>query len=49
MSTGIHGHGTILSGATAGVVGNIMSLSGPDQVRDSLDISTMDSLHGGLA
>ena len=42
MSDGTHGHGTSLScGGTA--VGNIISLSGPDQSRDSIDISTMDS------
>ena len=42
MSDGIHGHGAILSfDATA--VGNIISISGPNQSRDSIDISTMDS------
>ena len=42
MSTGIHGHGTTLTiGGTA--VGNIMSISGPNITRDSIDISTMDS------
>ena len=42
MSDGTHGHGTTLSiGGTA--VGNIMSISGPDQSRDPIDISTMDS------
>lgn len=42
MSTGIHGHGTTLTiGGTA--VGNIMSISGPDQSRDPIDISTMES------
>ena len=42
MSTGIHGHGTTLSiGGTT--VGNITSISGPDQSRDAIDISTMDS------
>ena len=42
MSTGIHGHGTTLSiGGTT--VGNIISISGPNQTRDSIDISTMDS------
>jgi len=42
MSDGIHGHGAILSfDATA--VGNIISISGPNPSRDSIDISTMDS------
>jgi len=42
MSDGIHGHGTVLSiGGTT--VGNIISISGPEQARDSVDKSTMDS------
>lgn len=42
MSDGIHGYGASLSiGGTD--VGNIISISGPDQARDSIDISTMDS------
>lgn len=42
MSDGQHGHGTVLSiGGTT--IGNIMSITGPNQTRDSLDISTMDS------
>jgi len=42
MSDGIHGHGAILTiGETA--VGNIISISGPNEARDSVDISTMDS------
>lgn len=42
MSTGIHGHGTTLSlGGTT--VGNVLSISGPDLTRDSIDVSTMDS------
>ena len=42
MSTGIHGHGTTLAyhGTT---VGNIISIGGPDQSRDPIDISTMGS------
>jgi len=43
MSDGTHGHGTTLAGATNGTIGNIISVSGPDQSRDSIDISTMDS------
>lgn len=43
-SVGTHGHETTLSGATVGDVGNIISISGPDQTRDSIDISTMDSI-----
>ena len=42
MSDGLHGHGTSLS-INAIVIGNIVSISGPDQSRDSIDISTMDS------
>ena len=41
-SAGIHGHGATLSIA-ATAVGNIISISGPEITRDSLDISTMDS------
>ena len=43
MSDGKHGHGTILAGGTAGTIGNVISMSGPNQTRDSIDISTMDS------
>ncbi len=43
MSDGTHGHGTTLTGGTAGLIGNIISMSGPNQTRDSIDISTMDS------
>ncbi len=43
MSDGLHGHGTTLTGGTAGLIGNIISMSGPNQTRDSIDISTMDS------
>jgi len=43
MSDGTHGHGTTLAGAVAGTIGNIISVSGPDQSKDSIDISTMDS------
>ena len=43
MSDGIQGSGVSLSiGGTA--VGNIISVGGPDQSRDSIDISTMDSI-----
>ncbi len=42
-SDGIHGHGTTLTGASTGVIGNIQNISGPNQSRDSIDISTMDS------
>ena len=42
MSTGIHGHGSTLSiGGTT--VGNIITIAGPDETRDPIDISTMDS------
>ncbi len=43
MSDGQHGHGTTLTGGSTGLIGNVISMSGPSQVRDSLDISTMDS------
>ena len=43
MSVAKHGHGITLTGGTVGAVGNIISISGPDQSRDSIDISTMDS------
>jgi predicted secreted protein len=42
MSIGIHGHGTTLAiGGTT--IGNIISISGPEEARDSIDISTMES------
>jgi predicted secreted protein len=42
MSDGQHGHGSSLSiGGTT--VGNIMSVSGPSEARDPIEISTMDS------
>ena len=44
MSTGIHGHGATLSiGTTPTAIANIISISGPEIQRDSIDISTMDS------
>jgi len=49
MSDGIHGHGTSLKVSantqvtTVTTIGNIISISGPNQSRDSIDISTMDS------
>lgn len=43
MSDGTHGHGSTLAGGTAGTIGNIISMGGPNQTRDSIDISTMDS------
>lgn len=42
MSDGTHGHGTTLAGATAGTIGNVMSI-GNTQTRESIDISSMDS------
>lgn len=42
MSDSQHGHGTVLSDGTI-TVGNVMSISGPNQTRDSVDVSTMDS------
>ena len=43
MSDGTHGHATTLTGGTAGLIGNIISMTGPNQTRDAIDISTMDS------
>ena len=43
MSDGTHGHGTTIGIATHTQVGNVISISGPDQTRDAIDISTMDS------
>ena len=49
MIAGLHGHGTIISFAPIpdrtpeALIGNIMSISGPDQSRDTIDTSTMDS------
>ena len=41
-TTGLHGHGTTLTiGGTA--VGQIVSISGPNMTRDSIDISNMGS------
>jgi predicted secreted protein len=42
MSTGYHGHGSTLAiGGTA--VGQIMNINGPNESRDSIDISNMGS------
>jgi len=49
MSDGILGHGTSLKVSantavtTVTTIGNIISISGPNGTRDSIDISTMDS------
>jgi len=43
MSDGQTGYGTTLTGATAGLIGNITQLTGPSETRDPIDISTMDS------
>jgi len=47
MSTGIHGYGAVLGIGTAvssvTTVTNISSISGPNQSRDSIDISTLAS------
>lgn len=42
MSDGTHGHGTVLEGATSGVIGNIINVD-TDKSTDVIDISTMDS------
>ena len=41
--SGAHGHGTTLATATYTNILNIISITGPNQTRDSIDISTMDS------
>jgi len=43
MSDGTHGHGTTLVGGSTGTVANVISITGPNQTRDSIDVSTMDS------
>ena len=49
MSTGIHGYGAVLKLGTTNVssnataVGNITSIGGPNQSRDSIDITTLAS------
>jgi predicted secreted protein len=40
---GTHGHGTTLSGATTGSIGQILSVGLPDQSVDDLDVTTMAS------
>jgi len=42
-SDGTHGHGSALAGASAGTIGNIISVSIDGQTRDAIDKSTMDS------
>lgn len=42
MSDSEHGHGVTLNDGSI-TVGNIISISGPNQTRDSVDVSTMDS------
>lgn len=46
MSDSTLGHGSILTvndGTSTTTIGNIISISGPNQTRDSIDVSTMDS------
>ncbi len=43
MSSGTHGHATLLSNTNFTTLLNIISIAGPNQTRDSIDISTMDS------
>ena len=40
---GVHGHGSTIGITANTTIGQIMSISGPDQSRDALDVSTMDS------
>jgi len=44
MSDGFLGHGTTLTGATTGVIGNIISVSIGGRTRDMIDKSSMDSV-----
>ena len=46
MSAGLHGYGTALvvgTGSNTTVIGNIISLAGPNEAREVIDYSTMDS------
>ena len=49
MSDGTHGHGAVLTfapttaTASTTAIGNIITIGGPDQARDGIDYSTMDS------
>jgi predicted secreted protein len=46
MSDGFHGHGAVLTvndATNTTTVGNIISIGGPSQARDPIDISTVDS------
>jgi hypothetical protein len=50
MSTGIHGYGAVLKLGTVGAnyassttIGNVSSISGPNQSRDAIDITTLAS------
>lgn len=40
----MHGHGTVLSGATTGVIGLIRSMDRGGLERDDIETSTMDSI-----
>lgn len=37
------GHGTIVSGATTGVIGEVFGMTGPDQSVDDVEVSSFDS------
>ena len=46
MSDGILGNGTVLTvsdGTNTTTIGNVLNIGGPDQTRDVIDITTMDS------
>lgn len=43
MSSGTLGHATLLSNTSYTTLLNIISITGPNQTRDPIDISTMDS------
>ena len=43
MSDATTGFGTVLAGVTVGTVGNILTISGPNETRDAIDLSTADS------
>lgn len=49
MSDGKSGYATTLTGSVSLAIGQIMSISGPDQTADVIDVSTMDSPQIGAA
>lgn len=37
------GHGTVLTGGTSGIIGEITNISGPNESVDSVDVTSFDS------